>query len=126
MKDLNFSSALGSINYRIVGKDDDEIFLATNFDFKNPIVIDFIEVHDQGKGNGRKLIQDFVEFVKSEEFDLIYLFAEYDPDNFNDPKYDPIEGLKKLVVFYESLGFECFERPEYEEGFQIDMYLLFE
>jgi len=89
------------------------------------IEINFVEVDEdvgQGKGLGTKLMSFFLEDMAELGFVNFHLFADYDASNFKEVT-DEVKGLKRLVRFYQSFGFETFSRPTYKAGCQIDMSL---
>lgn len=115
-----FESEDGEISYRLI-TDKDEIFLYGNKNkIKKAIALDWIS-SSGGEGAGTRLLKSFINKMRKEGADLIYLFAEFDP-SFYEEDIDEVEGLKRLVKFYSKIGFETFERPNYDNQ-QIDMYL---
>lgn len=119
-----FYTPFGLIEYRVVEKNNKELLLLSNeLDYSSPILIDRIYVKNQGNGNGKKIIDEFITLAKQEGYDLLYLFAVYDKYEYEKPKYSPVKGLKKLVSFYERNGFECCGKPEYGALYQIDMFM---
>lgn len=121
-EDLTFENEYGEITYRFP-EDRGEIFLYDE-DYKNPIILDRIDVYEKGNGYGTILMREFISKMKSEGVDLIYLYATYDALDFDDTDQSEVDGHKRLINFYKKLGFEQVGPiAEYGEHIQVDMYL---
>jgi GNAT superfamily N-acetyltransferase len=97
--------------------------LDPHYSFKTDEIVnlDLIQASTIGQGLGTKLMNEFIQSIKKTDVVAIHLFAEYDPFYYDDEQ-EKSDGLKRLVKFYESFGFETMQRPCYTMN-QIDMYL---
>lgn len=120
-EEMGFTTSDGEVSYRY--PEDREISLYGGKSSK-PVIIDYVQAEEFGKGRGTKLMKAFLEKMKDEGVDLVYLFAEYDPLMYEDEDevLDPEQGLERLVKFYSKLGFKTIGRPDFGNQ-QIDMYL---
>lgn len=91
----------------------------------NTIQINFVEADEdvgQGKGEGTKVMTCFIKDMVHLGFVNFELFADYDEDNFETPD-NSVNGLKRLVKFYQSFGFETVCAYDCELVSQVDMNL---
>lgn len=132
MDELEFETSDGEISYRHANPS--ELLSVSDEEFSKPIILDLIQAGDMGEGKGSRLLKDFINKMKSEDVDLIYLFAEYDPfyeyDEGDFQELDEeeqteiqINGLKRLIKFYEKHGFEVLG-GNIGVGTQVDMALV--
>jgi len=96
------------ISFRIETEEDQVFTDFPSINKENPVCcIDLILIEEdsRGKGLGSQAMKDFLERA-NKEFNVkqFTLFAAYSECEYSEPDHE--NGLKRLVSFYEKLGFE--------------------
>lgn len=123
-KSQNFKKPIGHIEWRWANTSVWNQKLNTNF--KQIVLLEFIEVNELSKGNGSLLLVDFLNYIKTKhpEVEAFVLTACFD-SRYYSSSTNPIIGHKKLISFYEKHGFRVItEIKDYGEGFAIQMALI--
>ncbi len=119
--EFTYENEEGEITYRVPQKSEISLYSGVA---KNPVILDRIDVQEKSSGFGTRLMKEFITKMKSDGVDLIYLYATYDTEDYEDESQNDVDGHKRLISFYKKLGFEELGSvDEYGEHIQVDMYL---